>query len=97
MSHKAFWIERKTYFDWTGRRARGRMTRDCVETKMAEFATVTEAEKRARLWTKRFACDVDILTRDAKGRSVYIATTLLDPLDRIWTQVAAAPGQLALL
>jgi hypothetical protein len=65
----------------------------CRDTYEKDFATVDEAEARARLIVRRFGRDSVISAVDAgSGRCEHVATVLIDALDRCWTQVMAASG-----
>jgi hypothetical protein len=65
----------------------------CKDHYEKDFATVAEAEKRARYLAKRFGKEADILAVDAEtGRTEHVATALIDALGRCWTEVAAGPG-----
>lgn len=62
----------------------------CADYRTASFDKIEAAEKSARIRCKRNGHDVII--RDAKTRR-QIAVVVKDALDRVWTEVCAAPGQ----
>jgi hypothetical protein len=59
------------------------------------YATVEEAESAARRYTAKH--DGELVTIYDNKINKDVARTCRDPLDRIWTDVLAAPGQVTLL
>lgn len=66
------------------------------DTKRKRYASVQEAEKRARSMCVRLGPMV-IYAVEGRYSMREIAVCMTDALDRVWTEVNAAPGQSALL
>ena len=71
-----------------------------------KYIDANDAERAARKAVRLHGGEISIWTnqpKEIKGRrysssySTLVATVLIDPLDRVWTQVVAGPGQQAFL